>query len=280
MKKWMYNTLIIIFAAVFLCSAGALGLYFWQSGSEQSRYEELAQLRPPVHRTDPTEGSGEDIPDPTEPETVTVTDPRTGQPLTIQAGFEELFSLNSDIIGWLSIPAIGVDYPVMHTPDDPEYYLKRNFDRKKQSRGCLFAQGDADVLAPSDNVTVYGHRMRDGSMFGKLNKFEKKAFRQENPYIYFDCLTENRTYEILAVFRTTASVGEGFAYHSYVDMDEEEFQEYVQTVKDLALYDTGVDAVYGDKLLTLSTCEYSQTNGRLVVVAKLVTPQSPAPTVD
>lgn len=274
MKKTFYNVLIFIFAAVFIASGVAVGMYYWDAHVEQSRYHVLSQLRPAdVPRPEPTQRplDEETTPAPTQPEMVEVTDPKTGETRLILPEFEALYNMNSDIVGWMSIPSIEVDYPVMHTPKNPEYYLRRNFDKEKNTRGCLFIQAECDVFEPSDNITIYGHRMRDGTMFGKLNKFRKKSYRDENPYIYFDTLTQRHTYEIMAVFLTTASVGEGFRYHTFIDAEsEEEFDAFVKQCKKLALYDSGVEAQFGDKLICLSTCEYSQTNGRLVVVAKQV----------
>ena len=271
MKKRIYNWLIVFFLLIFLGSGTALCWYFLDSRTQENRYGELSALKPTVVHTLPAQ-SGDDIPPQTQPETayITVTDPETGKTREILPGFTQLYNLNSDIIGWLSIPAVDVDYPVMHTPEDPEYYLRRNFDKKKQTRGCLFLDGAADAFAPSDNLTVYGHRMRDGTMFGKLEKFKSEAFYQENPYIYFDTLTDSRVYEIIAVFKTSGTSGEGFAYHLFVDGSQGEFTEFVEKVKALSLYDTGVSAVYGDKLLTLSTCDKTLSNGRFVVVAKQI----------
>ena len=127
------------------------------------------------------------------------------------------------------------------------------------------------MFTPSDNIVIYGHRMSDGSMFARLDKYMKEQHYRDNPYIFFDTLTELHTYKIVSVFLTTASVGKGFTYHTFVEADDEaEFNKFIKSVKSMALYDTGVDAAYGDKLITLSTCEYSQTNGRLVIVAKRI----------
>jgi len=263
-KKHLYTALLYLFAATLLVSGVLLGIYWLGGRQQEQRYEELSQLLPSVERPLPP-AEGETAPAATEPETVTV----GGREMLPR--FAQLYELNPDIIGWLSIPGTKVDYPVMQTPEDPEYYLKRNFDKKSSARGCIFAQGEADIFAPSDNITLYGHHMKDGSMFSGLDKYKKQAFFEEHPYIYFDTLEATQTYEIVAVFKTTVSIGEGFHYHQFVDAgDEAEFHEYVARCKELAFYDTGVDAQYGDKLITLSTCEYSQTNGRLVVVAKQV----------
>lgn len=275
MKKWIYNSLIIFFATTLLISIGALGYYYISGYLQQNRYRELSQLMgeettPRPTLPDPTDGSA---PSPTVPayDYVTVTDPETGEDVQLLPEFKELYLLNNDIVGWIFIPDTQVDYPVMQTPDSPDYYLKRNFDKASSARGCIYVREQCDVFAPSDNVTIYGHRMKSGAMFGQLDKYFQYDFYDSHRYIYFDTLKELHTYEILAVFLTTASQGEGFAYHMFVDaQSEEEFTDYVNTCKRLSFYDTGVEAAYGDSLITLSTCEYSQPNGRLVVVAKRI----------
>ena len=273
MTKKVRTILLCIFSAIFLVSAVMLGAYFWRSHAEQSRYHQLSSLRP-TDSPRPTVSApetGAKPTDPTLPEYVTVTDPKTGLPRQILTEFSALYALNSDLVGWLKIPGTEIDYPVMHTPDDPEYYLYRNFDKKSNKAGCLFAHYEGDVFAPSDNITIYGHHMKDGSMFGQLNRYTKKTFREEHPYIYFDTLEALHTYEVMAVFLTTATKEEGFPYHRFVDAeDEAAFNDFVADCKELSLYDTGVTATYGEKLICLSTCEYTRENGRLVIVAKQI----------
>ena len=108
-------------------------------------------------------------------------------------------------------------------------------------------------------------------MFAQLDKFEEKSFWEKNPYIYFDTLTALHTYQIMSVFVTVATEGQGFPYHNYVTLqDQDTFDTFVKACKGYSLYNTGVDAEYGDCFITLSTCEYSHPNGRLVVVAKRI----------
>ena len=260
MKKWLYNGLLVLFIAVFVISGGILVWHYLDSNAQAGRYEELSQIRT-QQETTPRPSVQE------EAETL----PDTGEASLILPEFAALYNLNSDLVGWLKIPGTVIDYPVMQTPDNPDYYLKRNFDKEQNSHGCIYVREVCDVSRPSDNITIYGHHMRDGSMFAQLDKYRDPAFRQENPYIYFDTLTRLQTFEVMAVLVTTASQGEGFSYHTFVDAQTpEEFDQFVAQCKDLALYDTGITATYGDKLLCLSTCEYSQTNGRLVVVAKQI----------
>ena len=268
MKKWMYNVLIGIFAAVFLVSATFLVIYFTDGAQQDERYDELSSMKEEVT---PRPTIGEDGEQPEQPSLVEVTNPKTGEKISILPDFVDLYKQNPDIVGWITIPDTKVDYPVMQTTDDPDYYLYRNFDKKDSKRGCIYTWPTNDVFAPSDNITIYGHHMRDGSMFAALMKYKKKAFYEEHRYIYFDTLTELHTYEIIAVLRTTATEGKGFSYHAFVDANtEKEFDKFISTCKKLDLYDTGVTAQFGDKLICLSTCEYSQENGRLVVVAKRI----------
>ena len=277
MKKWIYNTLIVIFALVFLGSAGYLAYYFINSRIQEQSYNELSQImesntvapRPTINEE--STGPNDSVTEPTLPPLVDAIDPETGKTVQLLPQFKELYERNNDMVGWMTIPGTEINYPVMQTPDQVDYYLKHNFEKESSAHGALYAREVCDINKPSDNITIYGHRMRDGSMFARLDLFMEKSFWESNPYIYFDTLTEQHTYKIMAVFLTTATLGEGFSYHKFVDaQNEAEFDQFVNTCKNLALYDTGVDAQYGDKFITLSTCEYSQANGRLVVVAKRI----------
>ena len=198
---------------------------------------------------------------------------------TILPELTELYRQNNDLVGWICVEDTNINYPVMQTVDNPNYYLKRGFDKEYSSYGCPYVQEDCDVLKPSDNLVIYGHHMNNGSMFADLEKFKDEDFWREHKTIAFHTLTEKNEYEILAVFKTVVYTDspEAFKYYRFTDAQSpEEFEAFIDKCKELSLYDTGVSAEYGDKLITLSTCEYSRTNGRLVVVAKKVTESSGA----
>ena len=186
------------------------------------------------------------------------------------AHYKELYLQNEHLVGWLSIAGTTINYPVMQTVDSPNYYLKRNFEKEYSDLGTPYIQENCNI-AESDNLVIYGHHIKDGKMFGALNDYKSKSFYEEHKTIQFDTLTEQAEYEIVAVFKTVAYSSEGFRYYDFVNAENAEaFDEYIAKCKELALYDTGVSAEYGDRLITLSTCEYSAQNGRLVVVAKKV----------
>lgn len=273
MKKWMYNALLGLFAAIFLVSGIFLIVYFVNSGKEAKNYDSLQQIKD-TDTVTPRPTINEDgtvTPMDTPPKLVEVTDPETGEIVKLLPEFQELYLQNNDLIGWLEIPGTDISYPVMQNREEKDFYLTRNFNKEDSKHGCLYVQENCDVNEPSDNVVIYGHRMRDRSMFAQLDKFENKAFWEQNPYIYFDTLTELHTYKIMAVFVTTVTEGRGFHYHLFVDAeDEADFNEFVNACEGYSLFDTGVDAQFGDKFITLSTCDYTTTNGRLVVVAKRI----------
>ena len=178
-----------------------------------------------------------------------------------------LFEKNSDMIGWLSIPGTVIDYPVMQTPEEPDFYLHRNFNREYSPYGVLYAEEECSIAPQSDNITVYGHNMKNGTMYGSLEKYKEEEFYKTHPKVQFDTLAGFGVYEIIGVFKISP---EEFPYHRFIDAsDPEEFDEYVNRVKELSFYETGIAAEYGDKLITLSTCEYTKENNRLVVVAKI-----------
>ena len=148
------------------------------------------------------------------------------------------------------------------------YYLKHNFEKEYSDLGTPYVQENCDLLT-SDNLVIYGHHIKGQKMFGALENYKSKDFYEEHKTIRFDTLTKRGEYEIIAVFKTVAYSSAGFRYYDFVNAeDENAFNAYISKCKELALYDTGVTAEYGDRLITLSTCEYSAQNGRLVVVAK------------
>lgn len=190
---------------------------------------------------------------------------------TILEKYKSLYMENGDVAGWLTVEGTKIDYPVMQCGDD-EYYLHHDFDGEDSKYGCLYVRERAD-LEEGTNFVIYGHNMRDGSMFGELDLYLEEAFYREHPRVSFDTLFEERNYEILAVFRSQvySEDAEVFKYYQFYEADtEEEFDDFYENIKALSLYDTGVTAEFGDTFLTMSTCAYHVDNGRLAVVAKRV----------
>lgn len=268
MKKVLFTAVVVLLVAAFGISAFMVGNYLIDGKKQANRYDELSNIA--ANGQTATEKATENKDDTQTPDSTAETTEATEPGML--PGYKEIYEMNNDTVGWIKMEGTQMDYPVMQTTDDPNFYLYRNFDKTDSARGSVYAWSAADVNEPSDNITLFGHNMADGSMFACLNAYTNKAAWDNNSLIFFDTLNEYHTYKIFAVFKTSANVGQGFSYHQFVDAaNEEEFNEFVATCKKLAFYDTGITPVYGDKLICLSTCEYTLDNGRLVAAAVRIT---------
>lgn len=190
----------------------------------------------------------------------------------ILSEYKNLHNKNKKLIGWIKIDDTNIDYPVMQTVNN-EYYLNHNFNQEEDRNGCIFMDYQCDVIEGCDNMILYGHHMQSGKMFGTLNKYSSESYYQEHPNIQFDTIYEKGQYEIMYVFRSKVFSEEEitFKYYQFINAgSEQEFNSYMNEMAALSLYDTGVTATYGEQLLTLSTCDYQENDGRFVVVAKRV----------
>lgn len=270
-KKGLLMIIVVVLLIVFGVSAFQVGNYLLEGKKSQDNYNALSQIKLDAQNS---VNETQTVPAPSAT-TGTVTEPASTTAPTepgILPEYEELYNMNSDMVGWIKIEGTKVDYPVMQTPDEADYYLYKDFSEAYSTRGSIYAREQCDINKPSDNITIYGHHMADGSMFAALNAYTDKKAWDNNSLIFFDTLTEHHIYKIFAVFKTSANLGEGFSYHQFVDSeDEDDFDEFVSTCKSLAYYDTGITPKYGDKLICLSTCEYTLDNGRLVVAAVRIT---------
>ena len=186
--------------------------------------------------------------------------------------YETLYNKNRKLIGWLKIEGCDIDYPVMQTSNN-EYYLDHNYNQEYDKNGSLFLDKDCDAAFPNDNMIIYGHHMKSGKMFGNLNYYSKESFWEDNKEFTFDTIYESGTYAVMYVFRSKIYSEEEivFKYYQFIDAtSENEFNSNMEEMANMSLYDTGVTASYGDRLITLSTCDSSEEDGRFVVVAKKI----------
>lgn len=184
---------------------------------------------------------------------------------------ENIAKINSDVIGWIKIDGTNIDYPIMQNVD---YYLHKDIYKNYSSHGTPYLAPFCN-LKKSDNLIIYGHHMKDNTMFSQLEKYKNYNFYLDHKYIKFFTIEDGKTiennYEVMIAFKTIAYSDEGFRYYSYTDFQNyEDYEEFVENCRNLEFYYTGVVGTHQDKYITLSTCEYSQKNGRMVVVAKKV----------
>ena len=187
--------------------------------------------------------------------------------------YQELILENPNFAGWISIADTRIDYPVMHTLGEPEYYLHRDFYGADSYSGTPFiGQGSLDPR--SQNVILYGHHMRNGNMFSDLMKYREKEFWESHRFFRFDTLYERQEYEIFAVCYGTGteSADDSLWIYRFINGSDEEYQAYVSRLKETAFYETGIEPD-GNPLLLLVTCSYQEADGRFIVAAQQRNPQ-------
>ena len=198
-----------------------------------------------------------------------VTEQRTERMLQV----EELKKENQDIVGWIEIEGTNINYPVLQGTDN-QYYMKHTYNKENSKDGSIFLDKNYDWNIPSSNLLLYGHNNKNGTMFQNLLKYKDESFYQEHPNIRFTTINDDCQYEIISAFLSRVYYEDEqdvFRYYYFINANDKiEYNNYIEESKKASLYDTGVTAEYGDQLLTLSTCEYSQEDGRFVVIAKKV----------
>ena len=250
-----------VLAIIIIGCAVWLFLYYGGSYRSEKEKDEVKEL------IDETAA----LPDNIEERDGVTVDKDSGEPV-VNPKFDSLLRQYKSFIGWLTIPGTKVDYPVVQTPEDEEYYLRRNINGEDDKAGTLFADTDSDIKRPSTNIIIYGHNMHAGTMFHDILKYADEDFYKEHKYIIFDSIYRKGRFEVIAAFYTKIGLedSDDFKYYRFFDAaTASEFDDYVNNCKKLTSYETA-DASFGDELLTLSTCSYHTDNGRYVVVAKKI----------
>ncbi len=189
------------------------------------------------------------------------------------ASFKNLIELNSDVVGWISIPNTPIDYPVTQTTNN-SYYLKHNINKEENYSGCPFVDY-RNIIEPgklSRCTLIYGHHRRNGTMFAKLTKYNDIEFYKENPVIRFDTVYDRNEWVIFANLRTSTNsqYGKTYQYIRPNITDDDEFLEFVDELRERSLIDTPVEVTADDDILLLSTCSYERTGWRMIIAARRV----------
>lgn len=178
---------------------------------------------------------------------------------------------NSEVVGWIQIDNTNINYPLLQSNNN-DYYLTHNYKKEKSKYGSIFLRSECNLSNENSNIIIYGHNMEDKQMFYSLLKYMDKSNYEKNKTIKIATDNEERSYTIVAVFKSKVFYEDEedvFKYYQYTNFsNEEEYNKFIKNCKNEQLYDTGESAEYGEQLITLVTCEYSQKNGRFVVVAK------------
>lgn len=184
--------------------------------------------------------------------------------------YRDLVRENPDFAGWLAIDETVINYPVMQTPDDIEYYLHRDFKGEKSYAGTPFV-GSGSLQEENGDLFLYGHNMKNGTMFATLFRYQNKNFWETHPMIRLDSCYEHREYRVFSVFQaeeTEWSKASGLFYPAgdggRIGKKREEF---LKKLKQRGRHESDVPLDRDSQLLFLVTCSYGTENSRLVVAA-------------
>ena len=274
-SKRKYRLIYLSMLVLALALVGVLAFAIYKLNTEfvpqQKEAQRFSQLSVIAHGDDAvseTDSSGNPVVGPDEQQN-TIETTTTGAKIPHYT-LEELFSMNSDMVGWLTIPDTVVDYPVMHTPDDIEYYLHTDFDGYYSFSGCLFVGNNCDI--DSDMFVIYGHNMNNGSMFGSIDYYTSYDYWTSHPDVILKTKDETRLYHIFAAFATKVydEDDDSGAFKYYYAVGDKTKEQYDQDVKDiiaLSYFDSGIIPEYPAQIAYLSTCAYHDENGRFVLAA-------------
>lgn len=264
----------VLIAAAAICLIAAIALTAQRFTDTMQTRNTMDELRtsteplPPESSSKPEESPS---PSPVPESTPEPVETPTPTPSPVVNPYLDSFLANDDMAAWLQIPGTDIDYPVMWTPRDEEYYLRRGFDGARNQNGCLILDTDSCLDPLTTNLIIHGHNMRSGTMFGTLEDYEDEAYCQEHNRIILYTEDCQRNYEVVAVFRSQVFKKSDtvFKFYKFFQADtQEEFDDFYENIKALSLYDTGVTAEFGDCFITLTTCSNHVEQGRFVVVAK------------
>ena len=258
-EKQRRRTVAICSLVAVIC-LGYVIFYYYLYERNSNEYEHLASLKTEENVTVNNEVH------------INYTKEEEKKELIVLEKYKKLFSQNKSLIGWIKIDDTNIDYPVMQTVNN-EYYLDHNYNQQYDKNGSIFLDKDCDITNPGTNMIIYGHHMKSGKMFGNLKLYSNKDYYEKHRMIQFDTIYEEGRYEVMYVFRSRIYNENEivFKYYQFFDVaTPEEFDSNMAEMEKIALYDTGVTAKYGDKLITLSTCDNSEQDGRFVVVAKKI----------
>ena len=226
--------IFVIALIVLLISGYKLGSYFWNAHKEESEFEKL-QMK-----------GGHDL--------------------------VALHKANPDCYGWIQVKGTRINYPVMWTPKEPEFYIRRNFKKQPTIAGVPFMDANSK-LGVTKNYMIYGHHIKAGTMFGDLEKFEDKDFWKKHKTFTFDEYRKGKQitgkYKIMAAFHTKIypEKSKAFKYYNYAGITtNSDYDKYVKGIKSISEYDTGILPKNREQLVTLSTCAYHTDDGRFVIV--------------
>ena len=264
MKRLIGSLLIVVLVATSITS-----YYFFKNMREDKKQEKVFNELENIIKSDMNDDVDVDVNEEKEQNIIDTSniDNTKIEKVEKEPNLMELYLQNKDFVGWLKIDGTVISYPIMQ---NGTYYLRKNFYKNYSRYGTPFLAEYCNINT-SENLIIYGHNINNGNMFADLVKYRNKSFYKNHKIVKMYFLQENKTiqknYEIISVFEI--GLESSFKYYSCYEFESQaEFEYFYNKIKELSIYETDNFAYYGDKFITLSTCDYNLKNGRMVIVAK------------
>lgn len=258
MRSLIEKILFLIALVVFLYSSYQLATYYMTMHQVKEEFHAIEEEAFPQHIVE-------------EPVNVETNRSTTKKAKKKESTFQYhmLKKQNEDCIGWIRIEDTNINYPVMYQEGDNDFYLHRNFQKEYSIAGTPFLDGRCQPFKTGEHLIVYAHHMKDGSMFAGLEKYKKKEYYESHKEIQLYIENTLHRYEIFGTCIIQADK-EYIFYELPEQGNQEAYQQYIQKVLKKMLYETGEEPEQEEPLLLLSTCEYSNEDGRMFVIAKKI----------
>lgn len=258
-KRLLYIILLAVFAIAFVIIAALMIHNRNVEKKAKKTYDELASKTESTEKTEPEKEVEEDI-----LAKLGITVPEKN------LNWEELWATNPDIYAWIYIPGTNIDYPVLQHVYDDTFYLEHNLDGSEGYPGCIYTEMANNMQFTDKNTLIYGHDMKDGSMFQNLHKFEDEAFFNENRYVFIYMPKKVLVYDIFAAYE----FGNEHILNNYDFNSDEGYQAYLDQVFQIreigAHFRDGVTVGTENHIITMSTCIATKPDNRYLVQAVLV----------
>lgn len=245
MKKNIYLALCIVFTIIFIGSSAGLGMTLYKYRQADKLYDDLRTRC--VAR----------LPGGTQ-------QPEQSEEAPIIVDFDALLQENSDIVGWLYCEDTPIDYPVVQS-DDNDYYLRRDLNGNYLSAGTLFVDYRCSAVGTGQNHIIYGHNMKNRTMFGTMSNYKEQSYYDDHPVLYY--LTPGGNYKI-ELFAGLITESDSEVYTPQFGSSEE-FEVFLRNIKEKSTFSSDITVRGDDNIVTLSTCSYEFNNARYVVFGKL-----------
>ncbi len=276
-KKNFPRPLSFLCAALAVACAGVGAVHYLEGKNAGREYEQLRAEA--AARQESTEGAGqaeaktEDLGEPEQEASGRAREPEK-EPVEIPVDFEALWEQNEDVYAWITVPGTNIDYPILRSPDDNFYYLNHSIDRVEAKEGAIYTEDYNDMEFEDPHTVIYGHNMKNGSMFRTLHNYEDWDFFENNREVRIYTPDAIRYYRIFAAYvYDNRHLLVSFDFHN-----PEAFQDYLDEVFERKnmndFVDTDMEVTAEDKIITLSTCNKGNKSQRYLVQAVLVSIES------